>query len=223
MLTGRDEARLREAAASFGGTDGDTILTFAGDLTEADVANACVRAARSRWGRLDILVANVGSGRGSAGLDASDSEWDEMLRMNLLGSVRLTRAAVPLLTAGGGGTIVFVASIAGLEALRAPLAYGAAKAGLVHAAKGLAAHLAPSGIRVNVVAPGNVIFPGGRWEQIQAAEPEDTARYIEKHVPLGRFGRPEEIASAVVFLASERASFITGACLVVDGGQTRSV
>jgi 3-oxoacyl-[acyl-carrier protein] reductase len=117
---------------------------------------------------------------------------------------------------------VFIASIVGVESVRAPLAYSAAKTALHAYAKNLARAVASQGVRVNVVAPGNVLFDGGSWAAKLAEDPERVRGYIGAEVPLGRFGNPEEIADLVAFLASSRAAFITGACVVADGGQTRT-
>jgi 3-oxoacyl-[acyl-carrier protein] reductase len=118
----------------------------------------------------------------------------------------------------GSGSVVAVGSIAGLESVPAPITYSAAKAALTAAAQALSRQVA--GVRVNVVAPGNVLFPGGGWERRQSDDPAGVRAYVEAEVPLGRFATPNEIADVVVFVASERASFLTGACLVVDGGQS---
>ncbi len=121
------------------------------------------------------------------------------------------------------GAIIFVGSIAGVESSPAPLAYSSAKAALLNYVKNLARQVAEDGIRVNAVAPGNILFEGGSWVKHLEARREEVLRYIESEVPMKRFGKPEEIADAVAFLASARASFVTGACLVADGGQTRSL
>jgi 3-oxoacyl-[acyl-carrier protein] reductase len=219
VVTGRDADALAAAEADLAG--GERVLAWCGDLRDPKSAEACVRAVQERFGRLDVLVANVGSGRGTLGWDVAPDEWLASLETNFLGSVELARLAAPQLRAAAG-SIVFVASIAGLESIGAPAPYEAAKAALLAAAKSLSRSLAPE-VRVNCVAPGNVFFPGGRWEEIRSERPEMVDEMLRTQVPLRRFGSPEEIADAVLFLASPRAAFVTGSCLVVDGGQTRGI
>ena len=122
----------------------------------------------------------------------------------------------------GSGNILFIASIVGVEATPAPLPYSAAKAALINYSKNLARQVAREGVRVNCVAPGNILFPGGTWERHLERDRAAVTKKIEDEVPMGRFGTPEEIAGLAVFLCSPRASFITGSCFVADGGQTRS-
>lgn len=217
VISGRDRAQVDATLAELG--EGNQSLGFVGDLLNPADINACIEAVTGRWGRVDHLVANIGSGRGHRGWAATEADWQRFLDVNLLGAVRLARAVIPHLAQGS--SIVFVASIAGVEYLEAPAGYTAAKAALIAYAKSIARDVASRGVRANVVAPGNVLFPGSTWDAKLRDNREATLAYIEREVPLKRFGTPEDIAHAVAFLVSARASFVTGTCLVVDGGQTR--
>jgi 3-oxoacyl-[acyl-carrier protein] reductase len=222
VMTGRDPDRLAEAGASLPDTDNDRLLAFDGDLRDATVIGALLAKIDERWGRLDCLVANIGTGRGTGGWDVAESDWQRLFEENLSSSYRLAQGVLPPMQRAGGGSIVLVASIAGVESTPAPLPYGAAKAALISYGANLARHVASFNVRVNTVAPGNILFPGGSWERHLAERRDEVMRQIEADVPLRRFGQPEEIADVIVFLSSDRAAFITGSCVVVDGGQTRS-
>jgi 3-oxoacyl-[acyl-carrier protein] reductase len=140
--------------------------------------------------------------------------------LNFFSSVRLAQAAIPYMQVSGG-SIILVSSIVGIEATPAPLPYSAAKAALINYGKNLSRAVAEHKIRVNTIAPGNVLFPGGTWEKHLANRRESVEAYITAEVPMNRFGTPQEISNIVVFLASPAANFVTGGCYVVDGGQTR--
>ena len=222
VVTGRSMKSLDEATSLLvEEADPRRVLSVSGDMTEPKAIASAVDQAVDKFGGIDALVANVGSGAGKGGWDLGLDEWNSALDMNFTGSMAVSRVALPHLLAGRSGSITFVSSIAAHESINAPVPYGAAKAALQSAAKSLSRLIGKDGVRVNVVAPGNVLFPGGSWEKKLAERREFFEDYVHSEVPLGRFGRPDEIADAVVFLASDRASFITGACLVVDGGQTR--
>lgn len=222
-LTGRTASSLADAEADLGPRHVGSVCSYCGDLTQGDGIHGALQLSASRWGALDILIANLGTGRGTTGWAAADDEWQQLLEANFLAGMRLARAVLPSMLAKGSGSIVFISSIAGRESLPAPLAYSAAKMALLSLTKNLAREVAAQGVRVNAVAPGNILFSGGAWAARSARDPAGTRSYIEQAVPLGRFGTPEEIASAVVFLSSARATFITGSCLTVDGGQTHTL
>jgi 3-oxoacyl-[acyl-carrier protein] reductase len=222
-VTGRTEADVTEAARTIATRFGsDRVLSFCGDMTLLASIRQCLARVQQRWGRLDILIANIGSGAVAGGWEATDHDWEIALHINLLGSVRLVREALPHMIQGGGGSIALIASIAGRETIRAPDTYAAAKSALISWGKSLARGVASHHVRVNTIAPGNILCPGGTWERRLQEEPESVTRYLETEVPFRRLGRVEEVADVVVFLCSGRASFMTGACVVVDGGQTRA-
>jgi 3-oxoacyl-[acyl-carrier protein] reductase len=166
-------------------------------------------------------VNNVGLGKGAGILDTPDAVWQEAIDQTLYPAIRATRAAVPHLRARGGGVILFIASIWGREA-GGRMTYNAVKAAEISLSKALARELAPDGIRVNAVAPGSILFPGGSWHQRQQADPEGMREFVRRELPFGRFGTAEEVGQVVAFLASPRASWISGACVPVDGCQSRS-
>ena len=219
-ITARGAETLEFAAESLAADfPNRAVHAFAADMCEPEQAAAAVGRAAEALGGLSCAVSSVGSGTGPPGWELDPAAWRELLDLNFTSAVLLCQAAAAAMHPGGA--LALIGSIAGLTDVGAPLPYSAAKAALVRYARDLAARLAPQRIRVNVVAPGNVLFPGGTWDQKLAERRETIERHIEQTVPMKRFGTPEEIAAAVVFLCSERASFITGACLVADGGQLR--
>ena len=153
--------------------------------------------------------------------EISDDEWLRVFDMSFFSAVRVSRAAVPLMQERGGGSIVNISSIFGRE-IGGPISYNAAKAAMISMTSNLAQELAAQNIRVNTVAPGSILFPGGSWERRMKEDPDKIQAFVAANIPFGRFGAPEEVADVVTFLASGRASWVTGACLNVDGGQSRS-
>jgi 3-oxoacyl-[acyl-carrier protein] reductase len=222
VITGRDRAALQDATASCAAIAGaERVLALEGDLSDSATIESSLRTITDHWGPIDCLVANVGSGRGPRGWSLSEDDWRRLMDQNFTAAYRLTQAVLPAMTEARRGSIVLVASVVGVESTEAPLPYSAAKAALLNYAKNVARQVGPTGVRVNSVAPGNILFPGGSWEARLAEWPDEVMRQIEADVPLQRFGRPEEIADLIVFLSSDRAAFITGSCIVADGGQTR--
>lgn len=222
-ITGREPAALAQAQATLESEFGtERVLAYGGDLRQAAAIVWVLASVGERWGPLDCLVANIGSGQGPVGWDVQEPEWHSLFEENLWGSVRLIREVLPAMTRSRQGSIVVVASVTGLESTSAPMPYSAAKAALVNYSKNLARQVGSHNVRVNCVAPGNVLFPGGSWDRHLSKHRDEVMRHVAAEVPLQRFGKAEEIADLIVFLSSERASFITGACVVADGGQTRS-
>ncbi|MFD0340709.1 SDR family oxidoreductase [Streptomyces sp. NPDC127117] len=194
----------------------------AADVRTRAGAEAVAAAARERLGGVDVLVHNAGGARPHNGaLVIPDEEWQDALDLNYLASVRLDSLLVPGMRERGSGAIVHVSSAAVLTPVGPFLHYVAAKAALETYSRGLSLELAPSGIRVNTVTPGRVATPGGeetreRWARLDTAPGQTSA---DATAPLGRDGRPDDIADAVLFLVSDRASWLTGSNLVVDGGE----
>jgi 3-oxoacyl-[acyl-carrier protein] reductase len=209
-------AHVRAAAGS-----ADAVIGVAADLaTEAGIRLVMDRTLET-FGGLDILVNNVGLGRGAGLLDTSDAEWQEAFDQTLYPAIRASRLAVPAMRTRGGGVILMIASIYGREA-GGRMTYNAVKAAEISLAKALAQQLAPMNIRVNSIAPGSILFPGGSWHKRQQGDPEGIAEFVRRELPFGRFGRAEEVGHVVAFLASSKASWVSGASIVVDGCQGRS-
>jgi len=191
------------------------------DVSTPDGAAAIVDAAVEQFGGLDIVVNSVG-GSGAKRFDDLDADdLQTVLGKNLFPALNVSRAAMPALRKRGGGVIAIIASIWGREGGGGP-SYNVAKAAEISLAKAMAGDLAKDGIRVFSVAPGSTLFPGGSWERRLREDPEGMAGFIERELPWGRLGTVDEIADAVTFLISPRASWVVGTCVTVDGGQSRS-
>ena len=222
-ICARGDARLQEASSEIGAAAGDPrrVLAVVADVSQADGVTRVIHTTIETFGGLDILVNNVGFAGGGTLLETSDQQWQEAIDQTLLPTIRASRHAVPHMQRRGGGVIVIIASIFGREA-GGRMAYNAVKAAEISLAKALAQQLAPSGIRVNSVSPGSILFEGGSWWRRQQADPEGIAEFVRRELPFGRFGRAEEIGDVVAFVCSDRASWISGASIVVDGAQSRA-
>ena len=191
----------------------DATLAITGDVAAPKTAANAIEAIKKRFGRLDALVNNAGIAIFKPILDVTYEDWSRVLAVNLTGPFLFTQAAVPLMRDSGGGAIVNITSISGLRASTLRAAYGTSKAGLAHLTKQQAAELASLGIRVNAVAPGPV-----DTAMAKAVHTPEIRQDYHDHMPLNRYGLEEELAETIFFLCSERASYITGQVLAVDGG-----
>jgi 3-oxoacyl-[acyl-carrier protein] reductase len=223
-ICARGEERLAEAAAELSAIDRDAnrVMPIQADVSTAAGVEKVVSSTVERFGGLDILVNNVGLARGSTVVETSDDEWREAFDQTLMPAIRASRLAVPHLRRRGGGSIVMIASIWGRES-GGRMTYNAVKAAEISLAKAMAQQLARDNIRVNSVAPGSILFPGGSWHRRQQEDPSGIAEFVSRELPFGRFGRPEEVGAVVAFLVSPRASWISGASVPVDGCQSRSL
>ena len=220
-ICARGKEEVERAASELRGL-GVEAFSYAGDITEAEVAENFVNGAADALGGIDILVANVGGSSGGRKrmADATDEDWLRTFQLNLFHAVRCTRLALPHFSKRGGGAVTIISSISGRIAGGYPQ-YGAAKAAEIHLAGELAIQLAPENVRVNAVCPGSIIWEGGGWDRARSSRPQEFEEFLSREFPGGRLGSPEEVADVVVFLSSERAGWINGALIPVDGAQRR--
>jgi 3-oxoacyl-[acyl-carrier protein] reductase len=218
---GRDNAADAQEVVGAIETNGGRAVAVAGSVADKTDVERIMREVVDAFGALDILVNNVGGSGGVGSFDqATAAQWTEVLDRNLMAAVWCSQRAVELMRERGG-CIVHINSIYGREyGTSAP--YTAAKSALTALTKEMALDLARYRIRVNGVAPGSILFPGGSWDRRQKAQPEKVEKMVREELPWGRFGTPEEVADVVTFLCSERARWVTGATLPVDGGQGRA-
>jgi len=223
VVCARGQAALGETADALRAAGAGAVRALALDVTQPATAAGLVQAA-AELGGLDVVVSNAGGNRRKLFAGTTDDDWRELLELNTVSGLRLARAALPLLRARGRGCILFMASIWGREAGGAGYTlYNASKSALISAAKVLATEVAAAGIRVNSIAPGSILAPGGSWARRQQQDPAGSAEFVHRELPLRRFGTAEEVAELALFLASDRASLITGACITADGGQGHSL
>lgn len=220
VLVDWDQPSLDAATASIAGSGGD-VRSLQGDVSEPSTAAAAIELARSIFGRLDILFNNAGIDplRARSVVETEVSDWDRILDVNVRSAYLMSRAAIPLMSEGGGGSIVNTASIAGLKPAGDETAYSVSKAAIVSLTGALALDFAADRIRANCVCPGYMeMVMSDRRRDLSEEQQAARAAGAAERVPLGRQGTYEEVAKAVLFLAGPDASYITGAALVVDGG-----
>ena len=222
-ICARGRERLEEAAETLRESSAaDRVLAVPADLALAEGVAAVVERTVETFGGLDVLVNNVGRAGGGGIVEASDTEWRSAFDETLFPAIRASRLAVPHMRERGGGAIIMIASIWGRES-GGRMTYNAVKAAQISLAKSMARELAPENVRVNSVAPGSISFPGGSWHRRQQEDPEGMTAFVREQLPFGRFGRAEEVGDVVAFLASPRASWVSGASVTVDGCQSRSL
>lgn len=219
VLADVDEERGKETLTLIE-EDGGEALFVKTDVSKPADVKAAVDEAVDGYGRLDVLHNNVGIALGASVVDTTEDLWNRVLDVNLGGVYRGCKYAIPHMMSNGGGSIINSASVQGLRGFKGWAAYAASKGGIIALTQQVAIEYAPHGIRVNCIAPGTILTPMNEKVFEETDDPEALRETWNRMHPVGRFGQPEEVAEAVLFLAADSSSFITGQCLVVDGGVT---
>jgi 3-oxoacyl-[acyl-carrier protein] reductase len=214
-VAARTEVDVKRTAESLGG------LGVVADLLTESGCRRAVSETESVLGPVDILINNLGVRAGSSWADTGPSEFEAAFAGNVGVSARMTQLVLPGMLDRGWGRVVVIGSVWGRESGGAP-AYNAAKAAEASLTTSLARDVASRGVTVNCIAPGSIMWEGGGWYRRQQADPEGIAGFVRADMPLGRFGAVDEVAAVVVFVCSQQASLLNGACIAVDGGQSRS-
>lgn len=214
-----DESRGTEAANNLR-QDGHTAEFYRADVSREQEVEETVRAITGTWGRVDVLVNNAGIYRQGDLTRTTLESWEEILSINLTGAFLCSKHVVPAMPRPEGGVIINVSSEAGLVGIKGQVAYNVSKAGMIALSRSCAVDLAQHGIRVNCVCPGTTHTPLVQNAIAQADDPEAARRQLETARPLNRLGTADEIASAILYLASDGAAYATGAVLSIDGGYT---
>ena len=197
----------------------EKVLCHHGDLNSENALKHIENIIISKWGKIDGIVANAGAVKPVSDWEIDEKDWRWYFDNNLFIAINFITKFIPHLIKSEGN-IIITGSIAGIEEIGAPIPYSASKAALTMYAKGLSKKLAKYNVRVNTIAPGNIFFKDGNWDKRNLSDPEGVQKMLNEKVPLKRFGTPEDIGNLVVFLLSDKSDFITGSCMVIDGGQT---
>ncbi len=203
-------------------TLGVKALTLQGDAGKSEDGERFFEQTLETLGRVDILINNIGGSSPGGDIDVDDDTWRLAFENNFFSAVRLTRLVLPEMQRRGWGRVINISSIFGRE-WGGNATYMSSKAALIALTKQIARSVTDDRVTVNSIAPGSIMFEGGSWWRRRQEEPEKIDAFIQAEMPYGRMGRPEEIGSVVAFLASDRASLVNGVCLIVDGGQSRSL
>lgn len=195
--------------------------SYEGDLSTFEGRETVFQNLIDDFGTIDILVNNVGGSNGATTMETEMSFFEEAMNLNYFSAVHFSKLAAPIMIENGEGSIVNISSVFGREAGGKPT-YNSAKAAMISFTKSFADEVIKDGIRVNGVAPGSILHPTGNWQKRLDENPEKIKAFVEQEIPAGRFGTVEEIANVVLFLASEKSSWVVGATLNVDGGQSKS-
>ncbi|UTR14067.1 glucose 1-dehydrogenase [Salipaludibacillus sp. LMS25] len=215
-IVARGEKDLEKAKRDLPG-----VVTFQADLMDSHTREKVVKSFIEMFGGIDILINNVGGSSGGKTMETDLGQFEDAMQLNYFSAVHFCQMVVPHMQKNKQGAIVNISSIFGRESGGKPT-YNSAKAALISFTKSLADELAQEGIRVNGVAPGSILHPTGNWQKKLEEDPEKIEKFVNQEIPAGRFGTVEEVADVVVFLASERARWVVGATLNVDGGQSNA-
>src|SRR5262245_12073752 len=223
-ICARGEKKLFESASELKriAKSEECVLAVSSNVATDEGVQRVITRTVEEFGGIDILVNNVGLGRGATITDTSDADWQEAIDQTLFPAIRASRLAVPYMRRRGGGVIIMIALIRGRES-GGRMTYNAVKAAEISLANSMAQQLAKDNIRVNSVAPGSIRFAGGSWDRRVLEDHEGMAEFGKRELAVGRFGRPEAVGAVVAFLASPVASWISGASVPVDGCQSRSL
>lgn len=216
ILNGRHENTLKTDAKKLG----NKIKFLKADVTKSKQCDVLIKKIIKMYGRLDILVCNVGTGKSKPPGKENLDDWKSMFEINFLSSVNIIKYAEEYLSKSNG-VIVCISSIAGINRIDAPLPYSIAKSALNMYVRTASKYLASLQIRINAIAPGNIMFKDSIWDKKLQKNPKQVKNFLNQEVPLKRFGTPDEIGNLTAFLSSPLASFITGETIIIDGGQVR--